>query len=245
METLYDRLGMEIAKPPDPHVLVVEDHSKVAESLRRRFTEEGYRVTVAATGDEGCTQACTGRFDVVVLDLMLPGRTGLDVLADMRRRRVATPVLLLTARDSLNDRLLGLDSGADDYLVKPFAMPEVVARVRALLRRSRRQDVRRVRVADLELDLITRQAARNGRSIDLAPREFELLAYLVSHAGRIVSREMLGREVWVQLERGTPLDNVIDVHVARLRRKIDHHAETPLIRTVRGLGFTVPGDPVE
>jgi DNA-binding response OmpR family regulator len=236
---------LETSRDTEPRVLVVEDHGKVADSLRRRLSEEGYRVTTVASGDEGCELACTGSFDVVVLDVMLPGRSGFEILAEMRRRSISTPVLVLTARDTLDDRLRGLDGGADDYLVKPFAMPELVARVRALVRRVRQMDVRRLRVADLELDLITRHASRSGRTIDLTPREFELLAFLVSHAGSLVSREMLGKQVWVQLQRGTPLDNVIDVHIARVRRKVDHDAEAPLIQTVRGLGFTVPRDPVK
>jgi len=228
----------------EPHVLVVEDHARVAENVRRRFTKEGFRVTTTASGDEGCAWACTDAFDIVVLDLTLPGRSGSEILGAMRSRGIRTPVLVLTAQDSLNGRVRGLNAGADDYLTKPFEMPELVARVHALVRRSRQPDIRRLRVADLELDLITRRASRNGRAIDLAPREFELLAYLVSHAGRVVSREILGRDVWGQLERGTPLDNVIDVHVGRLRRKIDLAADTPLIQTVRGLGFTVPKDPL-
>jgi two-component system copper resistance phosphate regulon response regulator CusR len=227
---------------PESRVLVIEDHAKVGESLRRRLTNDGNQVTLTASGEEGRVWACSGTYDVVVLDLMLPGIGGLEILREMRSRNVRTPVLVLTARDSVSDRLRGLDGGADDYLVKPFAMPELVARIRALLRRSRQPDIRRLRIADLELDLITRQAARNGRAIDLAPREFELLAYLVSHAGHVVSREMLGRDVWVQLERGTPLDNVIDVHIGRLRRKVDHDGQIPLIQTVRGLGFTVSKD---
>lgn len=235
----------ETVNQAEPRVLVVEDHGKVAESLRRRLTEEGYLVSTVASGDEGCDLACTGTFDVVVLDVMLPGRSGFEILAEMRRRSISTPVLVLTARDNLDDRLRGLDGGADDYLVKPFAMPELVARVRALVRRVRQMDVRRLRVADLELDLITRHASRSGRTIELTPREFELLAFLVSHAGSLVSREMLGKQVWVQLQRGTPLDNVIDVHIARVRRKVDHDSEAPLIQTVRGLGFTVPRDPVK
>ncbi|MQA28565.1 MAG: response regulator [Luteitalea sp.] len=221
-----------------PHVLVVEDDAKVAESVRRRLTKEGYRVKVTSSGDEGCTWSGDEAFDVIVLDLVLPGRSGLEILADMRSRGVASPVLVLTPLDSLNDRLRGLD-GADDFLVKPFALLELAARVRALVGRPRQQHIRRLHVADLELDLITRHASRNGRTIELAPREFELLAYLMSQAGSLVSREMLGREVWVQLERGTPLDNVIDVHIGRLRRKVDHQSEIPLIQTVRGLGFTV------
>jgi DNA-binding response OmpR family regulator len=231
---------MEESAPRDePQVLVVEDHPRVAESLRRRLSKEGYRVTTTGSGDDGCHRACTGAFDLIVLDLMVRGRRGFDVLAEIRDAGVSTPVLVLTTRDSLTARVSALDVGADDFLVKPFALAELAARARALVRRARLQDIRRLVIADLQLDLLTRHVARSGRSIELAPREFELLAYLVSHAGHVVSRDMLGREVWVQLERGTPLDNVIDVHIGRLRRKIDRGFDFPLIHTVRGLGFTV------
>ena len=223
----------------EARVLVVESHAKVAEGLRRRLVKEGFGVRTTTSGDEGCRWACGEAFDIIILELMLPGRSGWEVLAEVRARGLTTPVLILTARASLKDRLRGLNGGADDYLVKPFAMAELVARVRALVRRSRLHDVRRLQVGDLELNLISRQASRNGRPINLAPREFELLAYLVSHAGSVVSREMLGRDVWSQLERGTPLDNVIDVHVGRLRRKVDGDAALPMIHTVRGLGFKV------
>ena len=232
--------------PRPHHVLVVEDHPKVADSIRSGLMLEGFEVRTAATGDEGAALACAATFDAVVLDLMLPGRSGFEILADMRQRRIETPVLLLTARDSLDDRLNGLNGGADDYLVKPFAFPELVARLRALLRRGRARDAPplgpRLKVGDLELDLIARRATRGEVVLDLAPREFELLAYLMSRAGEVVSREMLGRDVWQQLHRGTPLDNVIDVHMARLRRKVDHDFPVKRIQTVRGLGFRIAGD---
>lgn len=218
------------------HLLVVEDEAKVAHALREGLANEGYAVTVAATGDQAL-QAIGGQsFDFIVLDIMLPGRDGLDVLQALRARGVATPVLMLTARDSLADRLAGLDAGADDYLVKPFAFPELLARLRALGRRGASADVR-LRLGDLEVDLVARRAARGGHEIRLTPREFEFLAYLLRHAGQIVSREMLARDVWQEFERGTPLDNVIDVHVVRLRRKIDQGFPTRLIHTIRGLGF--------
>ncbi len=200
---------------------------------------EGYAVCVAATGDEGSALACRGVYDVVVLDLLLPGASGFDVLREMRRRAIGTPVLILTARGELSDRLRGFEEGADDYLGKPFALPELLARVRALLNRTRSLAGSRLRIADLELDLISRRVSRAGRLIDLAPKEFELLAYLTSNAGRVVSREMLGQHVWDALARGTPLDNVIDVHIGRLRRKIDTDFAPRLIQTVRGLGFMI------
>jgi DNA-binding response OmpR family regulator len=229
---------------PPPSVLVVEDHPQVAKSICRGLTGEGYEVRTAPTGDEGLILACSGAYDVVILDLMLPGASGFDVLNELRQRAITTPVLVLTALDGLDDRLRGFDHGADDYLGKPFALPELMARVRALLTRTRTLKGSRLRVADLELDLISRRTTRGGRVIDLAPKEFELLAYLMSHAGKVVSREMLGQHVWNALARGTPLDNVIDVHIGRLRRKIDANVPPRLIHTVRGLGFTIAaGDP--
>ncbi len=222
-------------------VLVVEDHPNVAKSIRRGLLSEGYAVHIAASGDEGLALACLDTYDLVVLDLMLPGVSGVEILSEMRRRAIATPVLVLTARAELDDRLLGFDAGADDYLAKPFALPELLARVRALLNRTRALTGTRLRIGDLELDLISRRVSRAGRAIDLAPKEFELLAYLMSHQGKVVSREMLGQHVWDALSRGTPLDNVIDVHVGRLRRKIDTDFTTKLIHTVRGLGFKIDG----
>ena len=220
-------------------VLVVEDHPHVAKSIRRGLMSEGYAVRVAVSGDEGRALACLGSYDLVVLDVMLPGTSGFEILSEMRERHVATPVLVLTALAGLNDRLRGFEGGADDYLGKPFALPELLARVRALLTRTRARTVSRLKVADLELDLISRRVSRAGRPIDLAPKEFELLAYLMSNAGKVVSREMLGQHVWDALSRGTPLDNVIDVHVGRLRRKIDSDFTPRLIQTVRGLGFVI------
>ncbi|NOT25464.1 MAG: response regulator transcription factor [Acidobacteria bacterium] len=222
-----------------PSVLVVEDHPHVARSIEGGLATEGYSVRLAESGDEGLSLACKGGYDLVILDVMLPGASGFDILAEMRRKAIGAPVLMLTARGELMDRLRGFEQGADDYLAKPFALPELLARVRALLNRTRSMAGGRLRVADLEVDLISRRATRAGRVIDLAPKEFELLAYLMSHAGKVVSREMLGQHVWDALSRGTPLDNVIDVHVGRLRRKVDSDATPRLIHTVRGLGFMV------
>jgi two-component system, OmpR family, copper resistance phosphate regulon response regulator CusR len=220
-----------------PHVLVVEDYGRVAKGICDALTGIGCTVQSAASGDEGSLLACSTQYDVVILDLMLPGQSGFDVLREMRDQGIETPVIILTARDSLEDRLRGFRDGADDYLSKPFALPELLARVRALLHRTRPQSISKLRVADLELDLILRRAFRSGRAIDLAPREFELLAFLMSHTGAVVSREMLGQNVWKQLARGTPLQNVIDVHISRLRHKIDEEFNPKLLHTVRGLGF--------
>ena len=218
-------------------ILVIEDQIKIAESLRQGLESEQFYVTLATTGEEGFFLVSTHVFDLVILDLMLPGRDGLEILHTLRQRGLTTPVIILSARDSIEDRVQGLDVGADDYLIKPFAFEELLARIRALLRRGRTQDVLRFVVADLEMDRVTRQVLRGGRTIGLTAREYELLDYLLLHQGRVVSREMLARDVWKEVARTTPLDNVIDVHIARLRRKVDNSHQCPLIHTVRGVGF--------
>jgi two-component system, OmpR family, copper resistance phosphate regulon response regulator CusR len=226
------------------HILVVEDERKLAQALESALKAEQYEVVVAPTGEDGFFRANAESFDLVLLDLMLPGRNGLEILHTLRQRRVQTPVLILTARDGIDDRVLGLDLGADDYLVKPFALPELLARVRALLRRGRSTDIGRLKVADLELDLKARHVTRDGRRVELTTREFELLEYLLRHQGHVVSREMLAHDVWKEPRRATPIDNVIDVQVARLRRKIDCERHVRLIHTVRGVGFVLrEGEP--
>jgi two-component system, OmpR family, copper resistance phosphate regulon response regulator CusR len=225
-------------------VLIVEDERKLAQVLSSALQAEHYDVVVAATGEDGFYRANAELFDLVLLDLMLPGRSGLEILQTLRQRRIETPVLILTARDGVDDRVLGLDLGADDYLVKPFALPELLARIRALLRRGRASDVFRLKVGDLELDLVARRVERGEKMIDLTAREFELLEYLLRHQGHLVSREMLARDVWKEPRRATPLDNVIDVQMARLRRKVDLDGAARLIHTVRGVGFVVrEGEP--
>jgi len=225
-------------------ILIVEDERKLAQVLSSALEAQQYEVDAASTGDEGFRRANEELFDLVVLDLMLPGRSGLEILQTLRQRRIETPVLILTARDGVGDRVLGLDLGADDYLVKPFALPELLARIRALLRRGRPSDVLRLRVADLELDLVARRVNRGERRVDLTGREFELLEYLLRHQGHLVSREMLARDVWKEPRRATPLDNVIDVQMTRLRRKVDIEGAARLIHTVRGVGFVVrEGEP--
>ena len=225
-------------------VLVVEDERKLAQILASALQAEHYDVVVAPTGEDGFFRANAEAFDLIVLDLMLPGRSGIEILETLRERQVHTPVLILTARDGVDDRVLGLDRGADDYLVKPFALPELLARIRALLRRGRPSDVLRLKAADLELDLVTRRAARGERLLDLTVREFELLEYLLRHHGHLVSREMLARDVWKEPRRATPLDNVIDVQMTRLRKKVDTEGHVRLIHTVRGVGFVLKeGEP--
>ncbi|PYO02796.1 MAG: DNA-binding response regulator [Candidatus Rokuibacteriota bacterium] len=220
-------------------VLVVEDEKKVAKALREGLEAEHYDVRLASSGEEGFFLVNHETFDCVVLDLMLPRRDGIEVLTTLRKRGLQTPVLILTAKDTVHDRVRGLDSGADDYLVKPFALPELLARIRALLRRGRTDQVLKLRQDDLEMDLVTRKVVRAGQTLELTVKEFEVLEYLLRHVGRVVSREMLTREVWRIAARATPLDNVIDVTIARLRRKIDDPFETKLLQTVRGVGFVL------
>ncbi|MEO8053934.1 MAG: response regulator transcription factor [Acidobacteriota bacterium] len=228
--------GADVAGGPE--ILIVEDEPKVARALREGLETEGYRVTVAHTGEDGFFLAETRPFDAVLLDRMLPGRDGLEILATLRQKGFLAPVLVLTARDAVEDRVAGLDAGADDYLVKPFAFSELLARVRALVRRGRGDQLLRLSVGDLVIDVPARGVTRGGRTVDLTKREFELLEYLVRHKGVLVSREMLARDVWGEIERSTPLDNVIDVHIARLRKRVDQDGPR-LIHTVRGVGFIV------
>ena len=226
------------------HILVVEDEQKVANALREGLQGERYDVVVERTGEGAFFRITAERFDAILLDLTLPGRDGLEILRAMRDRGIKTPVLVLTARDTLQDRVVGLDAGADDYLVKPFAFTELLARVRALMRRGSAAEAPRLAAGDLEVHLITREVVRGGHRVDLTVREFELLEYLLRHQGQVVSRETLARDVWKETARTTPLDNVIDVHIARLRRKVDADQEAKLIHTVRGVGFVLrEGEP--
>ena len=225
-------------------ILVVEDEQKVADALREGLEAENYEVVVERTGEAAFFRVNTETFDAVLLDLGLPGRDGLEILKAVRSRGMKTPVLVLTARDSLQDRVTGLDSGADDYLVKPFAFAELIARIRALVRRGRSAEAPRLSVGDLDVDLITRKVTRSGNPVELTVREFELLEYLVRYQGQVVPRETLARDVWKETARTTPLDNVIDVHIARLRRKVDADYAVKLIHTVRGVGFVLrEGEP--
>ena len=225
-------------------ILVVEDEQKVADALREGLVDERYDVVVERTGEGAFFRVNTETFDVVLLDLTLPGRDGLEILRALRQRHMETPVLVLTARDSLEDRVTGLDAGADDYLVKPFAFAELLARIRALVRRGRVADAPKLAVGDLEMDLVTRKVLRTGKPVDLTVREFELLEFLMRYQGQVVSRETLARDVWKETARTTPLDNVIDVHIARLRRKVDLEHTVKVIHTVRGVGFMLrEGEP--
>jgi two-component system copper resistance phosphate regulon response regulator CusR len=220
-------------------LLIVEDDLKTARALAAGLERAGFSIATAHSGEEGFFLLNAESFDLVVLDWMLPGRSGVEILKTLRARGGKTPVLLLTARDAVEDRVLGLESGADDYLVKPFAFAELIARIRSLLRRSAGAEPLKKNVADLALDLETRRVWRANQPIDLTPREFDLLAYLLRQAGQVVTREMLARDVWHEANRITPLDNVIDVHVAHLRRKVDEAHALKLIHTVRGVGFVL------
>jgi DNA-binding response OmpR family regulator len=220
-------------------ILVVEDERKVADALRDGLAAEDYIVDVERNGTSAFERVTRDGFDLILLDLGLPGHDGLAILREIRARDIPTRVLVLTARDALHDRVLGLDAGADDYLVKPFAFAELVARVRALLRRGSMSEATRFTVGELSLDRATRKVMRAGRTVDLTVREFDLLEYLMRYARQVVSRDALAREVWKETSRSTPLDNVIDVHLARLRRKVDGDHPVRFIHTVRGVGFTV------
>lgn len=223
------------------HILIIEDEPKVGISLSEGLTAEGYEVTLERTGEDGFFAANERFFDLILLDVMLPGRNGIDILRTLRKQEVQTPVLLLTARDALEDRVSGLDAGADDYLVKPFAFQELSARIRALFRRGKTESPAILRTDSLEMNVMTRVVTRAGKRIDLTTREFEILEYLLRNAGHVVLRAMLARDVWREHNRAIHLDNVIDVHMTRLRRKIDDQFEPKLIQTVRGVGFLISG----
>ena len=223
-------------------ILVIEDDDKLASSLQGGLQEEGYSVSLAKTGEEGFYVVSGNLFDLVVLDIMLPGRSGLEILSTMRQLQIHTPVLVLTAKDAVGDRVQGLNAGADDYLIKPFAFPELLARIRALIRRGKAEEPTSLKCADLELNVQTHAVRRADVPIALTAREFEILEYILRHQGRVVSREMLARDVWKEPGRHTPLDNVIDVHIARLRRKVDDSFTNKLLHTIRGVGFVLRED---
>ena len=223
-------------------ILVIEDDRKIASFIERGLREDGYAVDVAGDGDTGLVNAQVYDYDAIVLDVMLPGRSGYDVVRALRAGGRDTPVLMLTARDAKEDIVRGLEAGADDYLTKPFSFEEFLARVRALLRRggARRQD--RLVYGDVELDRVRHEARRAGQELDLTPREFQLLEYFLLHPEQVVRRTELLEKVWdLQFD---PMTNVVDVHVGHLRRKLGR-AGGPLIRTVRGVGYMLTADATE
>jgi two-component system, OmpR family, copper resistance phosphate regulon response regulator CusR len=222
-------------------VLVVEDQKRHLDNLRRGLESEGYDVTTADTGEEGFALATSGKIDVIVLDLMLPGRDGMSIVRELRSVGFTKPILILTARDAVEDRVEGLNGGADDYLVKPFAFAEFLARLHALLRRnfSRRELI--LQANDLEMDLLNRRVTRFGAELELTGREYELLEYLVRNKNKVVTRDMIGLDVWK--ERTGAMTRIIDVYINALRKKVDRIGRPALIQTVRGVGYTLRESP--
>ena len=225
-------------------LLLIEDDRKAARLLAKGLQEEGFVVDVAPTGEDGEEKAAVNEYDLIVLDWLLPGKDGLAVCRALRAGATSTPILMLTARDSVADRVSGLSTGADDYLTKPFAFAELLARIRALLRRSRVAQPAVLRVADLTLDPATRRVARGDGAVTLTPREYAILETLMRNAGEVGSRTRLTERVWD--DASEVLDNLLDVHVSHLRNKIDHGASVPLIHTIRGVGYRLgPPDSAE
>jgi len=219
---------------PQMRILVVEDEAKVASFIAKGFEQEGHAVDIAADGETGLNQALNFDYDAVILDLMLPRKSGLDVVRGVRARKRNLPVIMLTAKNEVEERITGLDQGADDYMAKPFAFAELSARVRALLRRGVQENTKLV-VADLEMDTATRTVKRAGRPIELRLKEYSLLEYLMRNAHRPVTRTMITEHVWdIHFDSVT---NVVDVHINSLRNKVDRDFSPPLIHTVRGVGY--------
>jgi two-component system OmpR family response regulator len=219
-------------------ILVIEDDLEAAAYVVKGLRESGHIVDHAADGDEGLNLALSGSFDVLIVDRMLPKRDGLSVVSTLRQESIRTPALFLSALGEVDDRIMGLKAGGDDYLTKPYAFAELLARIEVLVRRSNPEQVRtRLQVGDLEVDLLARKVSRNGQEIDLQPREFRLLEYLMKHAGQVVTRTMLLENVWEY--HFDPQTNVIDVHISRLRAKIDKNFKQPLLHTIRGAGYSL------
>lgn len=221
------------------HILVVEDEKRIAYLLRRVLQEERHTVDLAHDGNSGLDLALSGTYDVVILDVMLPGMDGMEICRQMRTENIKSPVLMLTARGAVEDRVFGLNVGADDYLTKPFAMEELLARVNALLRRRSRDfdATLQLQISDLTLDLVRHEVRRGGKIIELTAKEFALLEYLMRHPGQVLSRSQIIDSVWrYDLEA---LSNVVDIYIHYLRDKIDHGFAHPLIKTVRGIGYKI------
>lgn len=222
-------------------LLIVEDDPTIAGFVRQGLQEIGYVVDVVADGNTGEAQAATGKYDVIILDVMLPGQSGIDACRRLRQRGVATPILMLTALSSTGNKVEGLQAGADDYLVKPFDFEELAARIQALLRRGQPTEASVLRLADLELDLLKRRVTRAGRTIQLTPKEFALLEYFMRRPNRVLTRTNIGQQVWdMSFEYS---GNVIEVYVSTLRRKIDKGFDKPLIHTVIGTGYMLSAEP--
>jgi DNA-binding response OmpR family regulator len=219
-------------------ILVIEDDAKIASFIVNGLEQAGFAVDHAADGEDGLLMATSAPYDAAVIDLMLPGRDGLSVIAAMRREKIVTPVIILSARRSVEDRVKGLETGSDDYLVKPFTFAELLARLQALIRRSSRTtEPSRLTVGELSVDLMTREVVRSGQAVELQPREFSLLEYLMRNAGRVVSKTMILEHIWSY--HFDPQTNVVDVLVCRLRNKIDRDHGRKLIHTIRGVGYVI------
>jgi len=219
-------------------ILIVEDEKKIASFVKRGLKEEGYAVDVAYDGEKGLNLAESNSYDLIILDIMLPQKDGLTVCKSLRKVKVTTPVLMLTAKDTVEDKVNGLDSGADDYLIKPFAFEELLARVRALLRRGRPLSPEKLMVADLILDPVTHQVKRGGKIIQLTYTEYRLLSYLMSNANRVLTRTMIEDHVW-GYDYFEEFSNIIDVYIRYLRKKIDEGFNKKLIHTIRGKGYII------
>ncbi len=231
-------------EPALHRILVIEDDPALAKALKAEIADNGYEVQLAASGEEGFFLIYSFHPHLLVLDITLPGRSGLEILKQVREQGQDLRVLVLTSHNEVEDRVTGLKSGADDYLGKPFSFTELLARMESLLRRGHPQtESSKLRIADLVVDLDARKATRSGMELLLTQREFDLLLYLVEHRGRPVSREMLSRDVWRETSRFTPIDNVIDVQMTRLRRKIDDPFSIKLLQTIRGVGFRLRHTP--
>ncbi len=221
------------------HILIIEDEKKVADFIKRGLKEEGYAVDMASDGEEGHFMATTNPYDVILLDIMLPKIDGITLCRKLRDEKLTAPILMLTAKDTVKDKVTGLDSGANDYLAKPFAFEELLARIRVLLRQNSGESATELKVADLTVNLLTHQVNRGTKTIDLTAKEFSLLEYLMRHAGQVVTRTMISEHVWdINFDTFT---NVIDVYINYLRNKIDGDFKTKLIQTVRGRGYLLKG----
>jgi two-component system, OmpR family, response regulator len=221
-------------------LLVIEDEKKIATLLQKGLREQGYAVDLTHDGNEGLDRAISEPYDAIVLDMMLPGRDGLSVLRTLRDRKITTPVMVLTARGEVSDRVEGLNTGADDYMAKPFAMDELVARLRALMRRVTGENISLYKVGDLTMNLVSREITRGNRKIDLTAREFRLLEYLMRSPGQVLTRTQIIERVWeYHFDPGT---NLVDVYIQRLRRKIDDGEDIKMIQTVRGVGYCIKAE---
>jgi heavy metal response regulator len=218
-------------------ILVIEDEKKVARFIQQGLEEEHYSVDVSHDGNEGLTMAETGSYDILIIDVMLPGKDGIEITSELRSERITTPILMLTAKISTEDKVAGLDSGADDYLTKPFAFAELLARVRSLLRRGSKEKTTQLTAADLELDTITHRARRGGKTIELTAKEYALLEFLLRNKDRVLSRTIIAEHIWdYHFDTGT---NLIDVYINHVRNKVDSGFDLKLIHTVRGVGYVL------